>query len=442
MPKSQFVDPKEMRKPGTLKFKDIPLNAYQKTVADVKKDFTKADLMGILEDMMTIREFETMLTEIKVKGAYAGMNFTYPGPSHLSIGQEAQAVGQAYYLGVEDFIFGTHRSHHEVIAKAFSAIKKLSVKELTEIMEKENGGKLLKVLSQKSKASGKALAKEFFIYGMMAELFAKDAGFARGLGGSMHAFFLPFGIFPNNAIVGASAPVATGAALFKKCNSKKGIVVSNAGDGSVGCGPVFESLNFAAMDQYNQLWEDGYKGGLPIIFCFNDNNYGMGGQTCGETMAYGVLARLGAGVSPTQLHAERIDGYNVLAVMDAFKRKKALLEKGEGPVLLDIMTYRQTGHSTSDVNSYRTKEEIEAWKAVDSIETFKAQLVKAGVATQTEVDGLQAEVIERNHRMFFLASDLTLTPYVDMKTEERFIENFMFSNSQTPRPTAVGHPSC
>ncbi|MCL2751894.1 MAG: thiamine pyrophosphate-dependent enzyme, partial [Firmicutes bacterium] len=429
MPRSQFVDPIEKRKPGVLKFKDIQLNQYQKTVKDEKDNFTKADFMGILEDMLAIREFESMLTEIKLKGKYADMEFTYPGPSHLSIGQEAQAVGQAYHLGVEDFIFGTHRSHHEVIAKAFSAIKKLSVKELQAIMENEGGGKLLKVLDKETKSEGKEKAREFFLYGMMSELFAKDAGFSRGLGGSMHAFFLPFGIFPNNAIVGGSAPIAAGVALYKKCNKKKGIAVANAGDGAVGCGPVYESLNFAAMDQYTKLWETGYnKGGLPVIFCFNNNNYGMGGQTAGETMAYDILARLGAGIAPNQLHSERVDGYNVLAVIDAFKRKKAIIEKEGGPVLLDIMTYRQTGHSTSDVQSYRNKDEVEAWKAVDSIDSFKAQLVEAKVATQKEIDALAEKVIDRNRRMFFLASDLAKTPYVDFDKDPAFLENLMFSN--------------
>ena len=109
----------------------------------------------------------------------------------------------------------------------------------------------------------------------------RDNGLSRGLGGSMHAFFLPFGIFPNNAIVGGSAPVGTGVALYKKCNKQKGIVVANAGDGAAGRGPVFESMNFAGMDQFNELWEEGYKGGLPIIFNFNNNSYGMGGQTKG-----------------------------------------------------------------------------------------------------------------------------------------------------------------
>ncbi|MDR1094346.1 MAG: dehydrogenase [Clostridiales bacterium] len=435
MPKSQFVDPAAKRKAGTLKFKDIPLNRYNKTVADEKENFTKADFMGMLEDMLAIREFETMLTEIKLKGNYGGEAFTYPGPSHLSIGQEAQAVGQAYWLGVEDFIFGTHRSHHEVIAKAMSAIKKLPEKELERIMENEGGGVLCGVIRKNfAGESVKEQAKKFFLYGMMCELFAKESGFSKGLGGSMHAFFLPFGIFPNNAIVGGSAPIAAGVALYKKVNKKGGVVVANAGDGAVGCGPVYESMNFAAMDQYTRLWDQSLgKGGLPIIFNFNNNNYGMGGQTAGETMAYDVLARLGAGINPQQMHAERVDGYNVLAVIDAYKRMREVLKKEGGPVLLDVMTYRQTGHSTSDVNSYRDKEEIEAWKKADAIDSFKAQLVKAGVASQKEVDGLCAAVLERNIALYRLAKDLSVAPYVDFNKNPRFIESLMFSNTRAER---------
>ena len=107
------------------------------------------------------------------------------------------------------------------------------------------------------------------------------------------------------------------------------------------------------------------KGGLPIIFNFMNNFYGMGGQTAGETMAFDFLARVGAGVNPDSMHSERVDGYNPLAVADAIKRKKALLEQGDGPVLLETITYRYSGHSPSDASSYRIKEEIEAWQAID-----------------------------------------------------------------------------
>ena len=95
----------------------------------------------------------------------------------------------------------------------------------------------------------------FFIYGAYSEIFARDTGFNRGLGGSMHAFFTPFGIYPNNAIVGGSGSIAPGAALYKRVNRKPGIVVANIGDASFGCGPVWEGITFASMDQYRKLWD-------------------------------------------------------------------------------------------------------------------------------------------------------------------------------------------
>ena len=117
----------------------------------------------------------------------------------------------------------------------------------------------------------------------------------------MHAFFIPFGIFPNNAIVGGAAPIALGAALYKRANHKKGIVIANSGDGALGRGPVLESLNFSSMDQITKLWGmDGkYSNeGMPILFNVFNNFYGMGGQTMGETMGFTSPARLAAGFNP------------------------------------------------------------------------------------------------------------------------------------------------
>ena len=170
----------------------------------------------------------------------------------------------------------------------------------------------------------------------------------------MHAFFTPFGIYPNNAIVGGSADIAAGAALFKKVNRKPGIVIANIGDASMGCGPVWEALNFATMGQFHTLWDDAHKGGLPIIFNFMNNFYGMGGQTAGETMGFDVLARVGAGREPRG-HARRTRGR--LQPAGGGRRDRAASasssRKATGPVLLDTITYRYTGHSPSDASSYR-----------------------------------------------------------------------------------------
>lgn len=433
MPKTMFVNPDEVRAPGKITFQDIPLNGYNKTVGQELEEgnFTKEDLVGIYHDMYVIRTFEEMLHSIKILGKYKEHSFTYTGPAHLSIGEEAYAVGEAYLLDKDDFIFGGHRGHHEIIAKAHSAIKKLSDEELLKIMEEYHGGVQYRVIREHFDIKDvKHLARVFFLYGIMTEIFAKNIGFGHGLGGSMHAFFVPFGIYPNNAIVGASACTATGAALYKKCNQRDGIVVANLGDGSLARGPVWESINFASMDQYTKLWEDGYnKGGLPVIYNIANNAYGMGGQTKGETMAYQQAARFGAGVSPTQLHAERVDGYNPLAVIDAYRRKKKIIQEEGGPILLEVVTYRLTGHSTSDGNpSYRTKEELEAWQAQDSIPAFAKALTEAGVATEEELAAIRSQIEEENEKIFLLASDPVISPLNDFKKNPGYVENVLFSN--------------
>ena len=428
MPKIQFINPTEVRKPGEVNFQPIPVNKYQKTVKDERGNFTDDELKRIYHDMVVIREFETMLNLIKTTGEYSGIPYDHPGPAHLSIGQESAAVGMAYTLTVEDFIFGSHRSHGEILAKGLSAIAKLNDAELTQIMDTFFDGSTVEVVKKGFNGSVKELARRFLIYGTLAEIFARETGFNKGLGGSMHAFFTPFGVYPNNAIVGGSGDIAVGAALFKKVNRKPGLVVANIGDASMACGPVWEGLSFAAMDQFNELWEGDMKGGLPVIFNIMNNQYGMGGQTCGETMGYGIAARIGAGVNPDQMHAERVDGYNPLAVIDAYKRKRKIIEEKRGPVLLDVLTYRFSGHSPSDASSYRSKEEVEAWQEQDCILGYAKQLVDAGVSTDSELEAIWADVKSLMVDMLKLSINDEVSPRMDMDKFPNLIGDMMFSN--------------
>jgi len=429
MAKILVIDPKQRRKPGRITFREIPVNAYQKTVKEEKDNFSKDDLLRIYRDMLIIRDFETMLNEIKTKGEYEGIAYDYPGPAHLGIGQEAAYVGQAYELDAQDFIFGSHRSHGEILAKGLSAIQKTGDEELEKIMREYFGGAIYRAVESATKASCvKDFAKEFLIYGVLAEIFGRENGFNKGLGGSMHAFFIPFGSFPNNAIVGGSGDIAAGAALFKRVNLRKGIVVCNIGDGSLGCGPVFEGMNFAAMDQFRTLWDERHRGGLPVIYNIFNNGYGMGGQTTGETMAYGYAARLGAGITPTQMHAETVDGYNPLAVIDAYRRKKKIIEENGGPVLLEVLTYRVSGHSPSDADSYRTKEEKEMWIKEDSIVSFKKQLIEAGTSSETELSEIEARSKEDIFSALKLAVDDTASARINLRKDPDIITNLMFSN--------------
>ena len=140
MPKSLYVDPAETLKSGKISFNDIPVNVYNKTIKEERKRYSDDDLMRIYRDITILREFESMLNQIKTQGLYNGIETTYPGPAHLSIGQEAAAVGQAYLLDQNDFSFGSHRSHSEILAKALSCIHKLNEQELMTIMEGFLGG--------------------------------------------------------------------------------------------------------------------------------------------------------------------------------------------------------------------------------------------------------------------------------------------------------------
>jgi 2-oxoisovalerate dehydrogenase E1 component len=442
MPKCVEIKPEVVFAKDKIEFTPIKINTYKKSVDEEKKLFSKDDFKAIYHDMCALREFETILDRIKKEGIYRGIEYNHKGPAHLSIGQESAAVGQAFTLGVSDHIYGSHRSHSEVLAKGFSAIRKLSDKVLIDIMQSYMDGLILKIVEKNHQGSYKELAKKFLIYGTYAENFARKTGLNKGLGGSMHVFFPPFGIYPNNAIVGGSGSIGPGAALYKRVNRAKGIVIINIGDGSFGCGPVWEGICFSTMEQYRTLWDKDLGGGLPLIINCVNNHYGMGGQTSGETMGFKILARLGAGVSPDQMHAERINGYDPLAVIDAVKRKREILNKGLGPVLLDTVTYRISGHSPSDASSYRTKEEIERWEKADAIKAFRDKMVSNHIMTEEELKEIKAAVDDMVFEMFKLAVGLKISPRID--TQSEYIGTVMLSNKKverfSERTPEVNHP--
>ena len=414
MPKSLTIDPTEARRRGRIQAPAIPVNAY---VADPQAEaalYSRAQLLDVYGDMCLIREFESALDSFKKQGSYRGIAYTHAGPAHLSIGQEAAAVGQCLALEPRDFILGSHRSHGEILAKGFAAIRQLEEAALLDIMRQFMGGAALRVVeSLDAFADARALARAWLLYCAYAEIFARATGFNKGMGGSMHSFFPPFGIMPNNAIVGGSADIALGMALFKRINRQPGIVIANIGDSSVASGPVWEALNFAAMDQYQTLWDADLGGAPPILFNFVNNFYGMGGQPQGETLGFGMLARVGLAVNAAGMHSERVDGYNPLAVADATRRKKALLLAGEGPALLDVITYRYSGHSPSDASSYRGREEIESWRAQDAIRGYGDYLRANGHATAAQLEALQAAASEQVLLAVGAAVDLERSPRLD-----------------------------
>lgn len=433
MTKAIVIDPAEVRKASVITAPEIPVNTYVPNPQSEAQKYGTPTLVRIYRDMRVIREFETMLDRIKKEGAYEGIEYNHKGPAHLSIGQEASSVGQCLHLTLDDFIFGSHRSHGEILAKSLSTIEQLNDDELLAIMESYMGGKILRIVETFSQGSVKDLAINYVLYGTLAEIFGRDTGFNRGMGGSMHAFFPPFGIMPNNAIVGASADIAVGSALFKRVNRKPGIVIANIGDASMGCGPVWEAMMFAAMDQYHTLWGEG--GTPPMLFNFMNNFYGMGGQPMGETMGFGALARVGLGVNPQGMYAERVDGYNPLAVADAIERKRQLLEQGLGPVLLDTITYRFTGHSPSDASSYREKSEIDLWSQQDSLVSYADYLIENGHTDEAQLTAMKDDISAKLVKVLKAAVSLEISPRVNGEA----ISDMMFSNQFKER-MADGEP--
>ena len=184
------------------------------------------------------------------------------------------------------------------------------------------------------------------------------------------------------------------------------------------------------MDQIRELWDRD--GGMPILFNIFNNHYGMGGQTAGETMGWKMPARIGAGVNPEQMHAERVNGYDPLAVIDAFARKKELLVRGEGPALLEVVTYRVSGHSPSDSSTYRTPEEIEAWKAADPIKAYREKLILGGIASESELDAIHDTIVRRMTKICKMAIDESISPRMDLDKNPDAIESIMFSNEKKP----------
>ncbi len=428
MPKSIDVLPERLNKHGKLHVPTVPLYRYNTAFDNEINTRGNDALIAALRHMMILREFETLLSALRSKGEYANVKCAYRGPAHLSAGQEAVAVGMAMALDNQDHIFGSHRSHGEFLAKGLAAIGQLSDNALGTIMMQHADGTVLKTLEQHGHADGDALAEDFLLFGFLTEILMRACGFNGGMGGSMHAFFPPFGCYPNNAIVGGSAGIASGAALHKRI-SGEGIAVSLTGDGSTGCGAIWEALNFASMGQIESLWQEREGRGLPVLFAFTNNFYAMGGQTIGETMSWDRLSRIGLGVNELAAHAQTVDGTNPLAVAESVTSSKAILLKGQGPCLLDLECYRYSGHSTSDANAYRSREEIKAWTQHDPIDRFSNQLCEHGVLDTASVEQFKLDTAEQLKNILMLAANPETAPIVNVPADPTLIGRHMFSNS-------------
>lgn len=355
--------------------------------------------IDLLDDMLAIREVEEMIVRLRSGGYEPLQGFAYRGPTHVSIGQEGTAVGASSVLGISDRITSSHRGHGDAVAKGFSAIRQMSDDEL-------------KARAPWTKATDRegllADALEEHIYRIIAELFGKDEGYCAGRGGGMHIGDFSTGHLGANAIVGGSVPIATGAAMAKRYMRSDDVVVCFAGDGAYANGVVLESLNWAAQYQWTNFLAGDKAYGLPIVYVIQNNHYGMTHRTDDEVMGIKALAVRGAGFAEDGMHAEVVNGMDVLAVRDAVTRATELCRAGEGPVLIEASTYRYYGHSLSDPrNEYRTKEEEEAWKAVDPIENLGAQLVAENILDEDSLAEVKARAAERNAQAAIRASKAT-----------------------------------
>lgn len=310
--------------------------------------YSKKFLKKIYRMMLQIRLCEESFINPILKGIIKC-------PVHLCTGQEAVAVGVGAVLKKDDFIFGNHRSHGHYLAK---------------------GGNLNK---------------------MVAEVYCRSTGCAKGRGGSMHLRDVSVGMLGSAPIVAGTISLALGAALASKINRDKKVVVSFFGDGAAGEGVLYEALNFAALKK------------LSIIFVCENNLYSthMPIRECRVSKNISEIAK------PFAVKTWRVDGNNVFKVLEKAGKAADLCRRGKGPVFLECLTYRLHGHVGPDDNvqgthtDIRPLDEIKCWLKKDPVLLFKNYLFKKNVVSKLKLNILESDVdkeIKKAHK-FALASD-------------------------------------
>ena len=252
-----------------------------------------------------------------------------PGFPHLSTGQEAVAVGVCAHLSRDDTLFTSHRGHGHVLAKGAD------------------------------------------VEATFAEIIGRDTGLCRGRGGSMHLVDAANGVLGATGVVGGNLPLAAGAAWAAQARGEKHISVAFFGDGATGAGVFHETLNLAV------LWK------LPLLFVCENNGYAE--FTSREE--HSNVKHVSAFAAPYGMAAKTVDGNDVLVVHAAARDAIAQLRRGEGPYLLECMTYRMAGHFVGDAQHYRSKEELAAMRDKDPIERLKRHLLERGVE-QSRLDAI------------------------------------------------------
>ena len=255
------------------------------------------------------------------------------GTMHLSIGMEASAVGAIAALRPDDLILSTHRGHGHCIAKGADLNR------------------------------------------MMAEFIGKETGYCRGRGGSMHIADVEGGNLGANGVVAGGVPIAVGVGLSLKMQQRDQIILCFFGDGAANLGPFHEALNMAA------IWS------LPVVYVCENNQYAMSYHV---RKAF-AIERISDRAAAYGMPGVTVDGNDVLAVYEAVSEGVKRAREGQGPSLIENVTYRWRGHSRSDVNRYRTKEEIESWQQKGPIKRFSKYMLEEGILTEEEIDRIKEE---------------------------------------------------
>ena len=290
--------------------------------------YSPEQLREVLHKMHLIRKFEEGAEESYMRGLIHGT-------MHLSIGQEASAMGICMALNPDDQITSTHRGHGHCIAKGARVDR------------------------------------------MFAEFFGKTTGYCKGRGGSMHIADVSAGNLGANGIVAGGIPIAVGAALSAKMQKNGKVVICFFGDGANNEGAFHESLNMAA------IWK------LPVVFVCENNGYGMSTSAARSTAVPDIATRAAAYAIPGVV----VNGNDFSAVAKASTIAVERARNGEGPTLIENKTYRHRGHSKSDRNRYRSKEEIDEWKSLrDPIALFETELRQFGIMDEAAIKDVVAAV--------------------------------------------------
>jgi acetoin:2,6-dichlorophenolindophenol oxidoreductase subunit alpha len=284
-------------------------------------------LLDLYRSLVRIRRFEERASELRLAGFI-------PGFLHPSIGQEAVAVGVCAALGPGDVITSTHRGHGHMLARGADPRR------------------------------------------MYAELYARQDGYNRAKGGSLHMIDTELGFLGANGIVGGGIPLATGAALQLKRSRAQGIAVSFFGDGATNEGAFHESLNLAS------LWS------LPVVYVCENNLYGEFTRQDKHQTVKDIAVRADSYAMPGVV----VDGNDVLAVRAAMEEAVTRARSGQGPTLLEAKTYRHRGHYEGDMGAYRPPQEVSEWLARDPIAVFGRRLIEEHGVTQDQLDEVASDV--------------------------------------------------